>query len=623
MNILVRAAVRLVESELFEQETWLMLVKLGKRKGFSFLADQQTHPRMFGLSSSKTLLPLLKEDEERVKILRNFARGAGLSPSDTIIRYSHQGFFEFATALPLSYTTTKRQHSGLGREYQSHVRWTGIPRCNCKKKCNPTTCPCSCRLVTCSRACHANRSKSKCCRTGWADSVHKSNPRVNDDSRITNLQATGEKHISLCEVLHSSLKSATTDEDLVLPRIDAFRHYVVESTTNLDSLPLTFDYLCGDRSTAAIYVRSNSKYCQTAWEKRQMSKCDFNISEVLQFLKSDEVRPDALAVYLVTLGAAVSPLPHQPYYRSLEAFELSAQVYKQLPNATVAVSVLYKTLHQAQWATSKILTPSRTFACIAMYESGSLDIGPETLEEVMAMSSGNSIYVAASLLCDPSEVPAPYEVRRVIGNVGGAGIAMLIPPKDPRVREPKLESWNVINHAAFNGATGDYFKNTTLHLSFTGYKIPISTGSHGGQDTIVFLLESLISVYDQGQWVADLDVLRSLSRALNQIERAPGQCMSSAPQHPKSAVPLFPLTAIDNWEEFLDKPESPGIVRASGNWTARLALTVLSLDRGDATYILKGLPCWRCIESTKGSQPVFRYAKNGDGRGALITMFIC
>lgn len=108
---------------------------------------------------------------------------------------------------------------------------------------------------------------------------------------------------------------------------------------------------------------------------------------------------------------------------------------------------------------------------------------------------------------------------------------------------------------------------------------------------IVFLLESLVSVYDQGQWVADLDVLKSLSRALNQIERAPAKCMSSAPQHPQSAVPLFPLTAIDNWEEFLDKPESAGIVRASGNWSARLALTVLSLDRGDATYILKGLPC--------------------------------
>jgi len=60
-----------------------------------------------------------------------------------------------------------------------------------------------------------------------------------------------------------------------------------------------------------------------------------------------------------------------------------------------------------------------------MYESGRLHIGPEELEEVMAMSS----------LCDPSEVPAPYEVRRVIGNVGGAGIAMLIPPEDPRVRD--------------------------------------------------------------------------------------------------------------------------------------------------------------------------------------------
>ena len=118
--------------------------------------------------------------------------------------------------------------------------------------------------------------------------------------------------------------------------------------------------------------------------------------------------------------------------------------------------------------------------------------------------------MAATLLCDPSEVTEPFEIRRVLGNVGRAGITMLIPPQSPCVRESKLESWNLINHADFDGTLEDCFKNTTLHLSFTGEEIPISKGTYGGQDTEVFLLESLVSVYDQGQWIADLNVLRHL-----------------------------------------------------------------------------------------------------------------
>ena len=69
----------------------------------------------------------------------------------------------------------------------------------------------------------------------------------------------------------------------------------------------------------------------------------------------------------------------------------------------------------------------------------------------MAMSINNYIYAAAPLLCDPINVPHDHEIRRVVGNIGKAGIALLIPPSNPLHRKPKLNDWNLINHTDFDG----------------------------------------------------------------------------------------------------------------------------------------------------------------------------
>lgn len=87
VEILVKAARRFVKSESRERESWLMLVKLGKRRGHSFLAVPRLHPPpMFGLSSLKNTLPLLNGTEERVQCLRDLARDASLVPINTVIR---------------------------------------------------------------------------------------------------------------------------------------------------------------------------------------------------------------------------------------------------------------------------------------------------------------------------------------------------------------------------------------------------------------------------------------------------------------------------------------------------------------------------------------------------------
>jgi len=101
-------------------------------------------------------------------------------------------------------------------------------------------------------------------------------------------------------------------------------------------------------------------------------------------------------------------------------------------------------------------------------------------------------------------------MRRVIGNIGGPGITMLVPPANPLIREVGPENWNVVTYATYDGKREDSFQGTSLHLSFTGYNPPIVIGEHGAQDAEVYILESAVSVHDHGKWVADLDVLKAL-----------------------------------------------------------------------------------------------------------------
>lgn len=53
-----------------------------------------------------------------------------------------------------------------------------------------------------------------------------------------------------------------------------------------------------------------------------------------------------------------------------------------------------------------------------MMELGSWNTDPKGLRSVMAMSSGNSIFVANQVLQDPYKEDQAFGIRRIIGNVG-------------------------------------------------------------------------------------------------------------------------------------------------------------------------------------------------------------
>ena len=311
---------------------------------------------------------------------------------------------------------------------------------------------------------------------------------------------------------------------------------------------------------------------------------------------------------------------HLAVLKTLRAIATAASVYVHMPNATVALSVIrYGALTKAHWLENKqqptlraenenheinmllpyVLSRSATFACVSMFESGGFDLQGDDLKRVMAMSAGDSIFVAAPLLCDPAVRSEPSELRRIAGNIGRAGIAFMVPPISPRTKKLALESYQVINHDLYDGKVENNFQGTTLHLGFSGYEFPLDVGDHGGRNREAFFLETLISVHDRGEWVADLDALEAVASPslINANHLAP-TCKHT--ESDRRAGSEGPLITIDRWEELLEMPKDAAIVRTHGNWPARLATAAVSVKMGNSTILCPGHGCLACCENTLG-----------------------
>jgi hypothetical protein len=324
------------------------------------------------------------------------------------------------------------------------------------------------------------------------------------------------------------------------------------------------------------------------------------------FIKPDTVSFEKLASYLPKYNQLVAD-----EISCLRACAMMAEIYQVLPGATISTLVVRQPLCRAKWipdAINKIpltLTRAQTFACIAMFESGTCNLDPSAVSESFAMSSGNSLYVAAALLCDPFEQPNDTEIRRVIGNIGRPGITFLISPPQVKIREADPEKWMAINHNPFNGKLEDHFQTTSIHLSFTEYEIPLVTEEKSQHliDRGVVLVETLISVYDGGTWVAELDIVQGL---MNQIGMRRGSHVADTHyelvagkkityQKACQINPQLAATSVENWDELIEAPRQGVIaIRAHGNWLARLAVTALCTDLQWAPIVLPKDPCWTC-----------------------------
>ncbi|KAF2686430.1 hypothetical protein K458DRAFT_299372 [Lentithecium fluviatile CBS 122367] len=238
----------------------------------------------------------------------------------------------------------------------------------------------------------------------------------------------------------------------------------------------------------------------------------------------------------------------------------------------------------------------KSFACLAWFESGEFDIAPNGLGDVFALANGDSIYVASAFLSDPAVYRSKAPISRVFGNVGRPELTLMIPPSHPRLAEPDLRSWKLINHCPFDGTFQNGFASTSLHLTFTDFEMPLDVGARGLRDRQVVLLESLVSIDDRGRKVGDLDILSMFDSERLTIEICPHMNEHEA----QEGSPVDGLVSLDCWDEFLDPPRSAGVFRATGNWQARLSAAAAGIQAAwKRVLVLPESPCVRCLQNYK------------------------
>ena len=379
-----------------------------------------------------------------------------------------------------------------------------------------------------------------------------------------------------------------------------------------------FEYLYGDIHNAAIFVlEGKGKLIDLVRSLGQDSQDLYSLFEADKMELNAVVRRLAWHFQTADSGA-------DPYLKSAKAVSTAAMVYKNFPDATIDIRVLQCKLWQAQWVNaaaslesdnqfqvlkhggiSRGTTPQSlkpyslnracAFACVTMFESGHYDPNPEELSDVMAMSTGDSLYVGGALLCDPSPVSCSGMIKRISGNIGRPGIAFLVPPLAPLMKQVSISEWPMAGSEEFEGFMKDCFKGISLHLSFTGANSPVNVGFSGAQNTDVYMLETLVSVHDSGKWIADLNVLDTFrSSHLHFIPLCVDQ------HHGSSTVPRsYRPSSLENLLQLVDKPdEHVCLVQTQGNWEARLAASSISVAKQYPTIIAPEKWCWDCFGDT-------------------------
>ncbi|RDL32634.1 uncharacterized protein BP5553_09090 [Venustampulla echinocandica] len=724
---LVEAAKQFTSYRGHEKQILAKLAAFGARRAQALLCrfPKNSLPA-FGLTDFPLLFSLLRNDEQRIKILRQYAKRYGLKHNDIIIRYrpvtsfynkgtldsmfakKSPDYFEYASAISYCRKSLKRDHTGSQCENYKHRRWiagypltrqekyspnpleVGFCACRCRfarKPCeNDFDCPCCLdRNHPCSRKYPLSSDEDKTKAKIELDKSVKDRGQLATEKeveyrkRAETKQEEEERKLDaerkgiLADLLdirraffesigeipfqvekediqekmslqvgqeggakESTEKSAPSyhspfdpvrlqwrefgSESILVAKPDAkiskpnaSNSVGLNSDYDIDAWDKEkftyFEFLLGDENTAALFIRRDVNV------ERHAPSHQATLSDVTQALSENSILSVELDKHLAQWGAP-PPSPEHPdgaIKRSLKAMSAVKELYSNLAEATVALEVINYPLYDTQWALtwskSQDMDLSTAFSCIMLFESGRFDIQPKRLARVMAMAVGNSIYIGGVLVNDPTNIKAQKQIKRVVGNLGRAGMVLLIAPNEPKVKPLEYDRWNLVNHADFDGEMHDSFQNTTLHLSFTEFQMPLDViGAQGIRDTEVSMLESVVSVHNRGEWIGDLNVLSLLpdesdnGRVLSHISY---QCSHSPQERAfrKSGV-MSPIISLDSWNEFLDRPigNETTIFRGHGNWVARLAAAAISVQMGLPTFTLSDDVCWKCCEDILAKQ---------------------
>ncbi|KAH8659021.1 hypothetical protein BGZ61DRAFT_567223 [Ilyonectria robusta] len=559
LSILGEAASTILMSEGLERRIFTKLLNMGRRRS-SFIG----HPSraFFGLCKVNNAVVMAKDSEERVAILRSQAARARLPWNHAIIRYVSEvtGGEEFASATALPVTAKKRASSEETRENVRHVRWIQ-----------------------------------------------------------SNLPPEEQQ-----EPVHLSVKTdamrvvwGTPAEPLVADW-DPHDHWFGEMKH--------YEHWLGDPHSAAIFIRLD----------QSMPENDvIPFTELASLFERQALSPSRMAEKL----AEFLEQGDQKYVGALKAIATMNSLYSGQNQTTIDVNVFERSLVETKWLSSVVtprlhlgqsftqtlrraLQPSRmsisqSFSGILFFEN-LFDIPPSQVSNVMAMSTGNSLFIAASLLCDPAKPPRGSKIRHVMGNVGKPGMALLVPPVQPRMMTLGIDKWHLIDLARWDGVGRDSFEGSTLHLWFTGKNQEVDVGYTGAQDQELYILESVVSLYGKGgEWVADLDILKMQREppfVYQQEYKRPG--LDAITEGTTTGLFLachgkhvsqyryedLPLATVENWAELIEDMQSNYICMATGNWQARLAAAMVCIAQGRRVCLLPDFVCWQCVAATKNSE---------------------
>ncbi|KAL8949967.1 MAG: hypothetical protein Q9222_003961 [Ikaeria aurantiellina] len=527
LALLSNAASLYVASTGLERQHYNKLISLGRKHGHTFLGSPAKP--LFGLIEQGRFVNLIAKEEDKISFLRKVgeavAKQMPINSSQIFIRYKHSlsrswFVYEYVSAMPMAFPTKKRkaEHSEE-LTYVTHHRW----------------------LYAGGLALMQELSRMKYlfrCRGGsTVETLDKGRlvyARTGDHSR--RMDSVEEDQITMAEdyerrssIFHEKGESVSKREDQCIEDLDPQKTGISMARSGEEQW---FKFVYGDVQDAALFVVENPKHFI---DVVQTSEANANEMYLLFERKKMDCMQLASELERSLRDARVDVDPH---LKSLKAISTAANLFKNFPYASVDVRVLQRELYNVSWSrtcirsqtirgppTEQKVTPEslepyalskaqalalkeqgetpeslkpyalskpQAFACITLFESGHFDVYPSELGDVMAMSSGDVIYVSAALLADPYDDSLPGDVRGVMGNIGRPGISFLVPPKDPMVKEVSLAEWPLIERNEFDGHLADHFGSTSLHLSFTSAETPLNVGFSGGQDKEATILETLV-----------------------------------------------------------------------------------------------------------------------------------
>ncbi|KAH6262491.1 hypothetical protein HBI40_124070 [Parastagonospora nodorum] len=345
-----------------------------------------------------------------------------------------------------------------------------------------------------------------------------------------------------------------------------------------------YSWVFGDMETAAVFVREGSK---------PIVQSSFHVDDFVHCHKKGLLSHTKIMSHVMKHGFPSSVA------NMLGALSTVDGIYEKLSGATVSLKCFEKPLLESKWYNWSSLHRGATrrklaLAIVSYFDSGSCDLDPEDLDQVIAVSTGDSIYVPAQLVCDPLKRHQPHVLKRILGNIGKPGVVLLNPPQGPMMRDLEFTS---VSMPKFDGTKQDCFGATSLHLSFTGLHMPMyDTNVKVGRDSQVSILESVMSVRDRGNWVADINILDALSTDFDFKPVLNRTC-----RHEQTQASFAGVYSIESWDDILDHPVDKFVVRTHGNWAARLAaysvLAQAMKEKGRSGRITVCEPdtCWQCL----------------------------